>query len=173
VAVLFYASSLFGLAFVSHVIMWRIHLPKRQARVVCLLFLGFLCGGSLMFWKHGGELSAFGLHPPSDLAQFLQFWLCYVSLTLAYIITYSAVEVDSPSLIIIMKIAEAGNAGLTSEALEVLVDDKILLDPRLKDLVTDNMAGLHEGKYRLTPKGAVMARLFVFYRKIMGVNKGG
>jgi hypothetical protein len=173
VAVLFYASSLFGISFLSHVIVWRIHLPKRQGKVVGLLFFGFLCGGSLLFWKHGMDLSVFGLHPPSDLAQFLQFWLYYISLTLAYMITYSAVEADSPSLIIIMKIAERGSSGVSKENLARLINDEILMEPRLEDLLKDKMAELCEGKYRLRAKGMIMAHVFRFYRNIMGANKGG
>lgn len=153
--------------------MWRVHLPKRQTKVICLLFFGFLCSGSLVFWKHGTELSVLGLRPPDNLAQFLQFWLYYVSLTLAYVITYSAVEADSPSLIIIMKIAETGTRGLSREGLEALIDDEILVGARLEDLLTDEMAELRGGKYRLKTKGTVMAQLFRFYRKVMGAKKGG
>jgi hypothetical protein len=170
---LFYASLLFGLAFISHVILWRIHLPKRQAKVVLFIFSGFLCCGSLLFLKYGAELSVFGLHPPSDLVGFLPFWLYYISLTLAYMITYSAVEVDSPSLIVITRIAEAGRPGLTQEGLDHLMDDEILVEPRLKDLLTDKMAVIHEGKYRLSKKGMMIAQLFRLYRTVLRANKGG
>jgi hypothetical protein len=173
VAVLFYASSLFGLAFISQVIVWRVHLPNRQTKVICLLFFGFLSGGSLVFWKHGMAFSVFGLRPPDNLAQFLQFWLYYVSLTLAYVITYSAVEADSPSLIIIMRISESGTKGLSHKGLQALINDEILVEARLRDLLTDKMAELTDGKYRLRAKGVVMAQLFRFYRNIMGANKGG
>lgn len=172
-AILFYASLLFGLAFVSHVIIWRIRLPKRQAKVLLSLFVGSLCCGSLLFWKYGRQLSAFGLDPPGDLVGFLPFWLYYISLTLAYMITYSAVEVDSPSLILIMKIAEAGTAGLTQEGLKRLMDDKILVEPRLNDLISDEMAEIREGKYRLRKKGMMIAQLFRFYRIMLRANKGG
>lgn len=171
--VLLYGSLLFGLSFFLHFIVWRIHVPKRQAKVVFLLFVGALCYGSFIFWKYDEKLSIFGLHPPGDLAQFLRFWVYYLSLTLAYMITYSAIEADSPSLIITMKIAEAGRSGLTKEGLEYSIDDDTLIEPRLKDLLTDKMAELHEGKYRLRMKGIIIAQLFRFYREIMRAGKGG
>ncbi|MBW1859182.1 MAG: hypothetical protein JRI70_03680 [Deltaproteobacteria bacterium] len=171
--VLFYGSLLFGLGLVVHVVIWRVHLPKRQAKVIFLLFAGFLFCGSYILWKYRHGLSILGFHPPSDLAQYLQFWIYYVSLTLAYMITYSAIEADSPSLIIIMRIHEAGSSGLAKESLEGVMNDRILIEPRLKDLLVDKMADFQEGKYRLTKKGVLIARLFTFYRGIIKAGKGG
>ncbi|MBW1742170.1 MAG: hypothetical protein JRJ47_01910 [Deltaproteobacteria bacterium] len=171
--VLFYGSLLFGLGLVVHFVIWRIHLPKRQAKIIFLLFTGFLCCGSYILWKYRQELSILGLHPPGDLAQYLQFWVFYVSLTLAYMITYSAIEADSPSLIIIMRIHEAGSSGLAKENLEGVMNDRVLIEPRMKDLLVDKMADFQEGKYRLTKKGVMIARLFAFYREIMKMGKGG
>jgi len=35
------------------------------------------------------------------------------------------------------------------------------------------MAYMDGDKYRLTPKGVLMARIFLFYRKLLDVPKGG
>lgn len=172
-AVLFYGSLLFGLAFVLHVIMWRIHLPKRPTRVLSLFFLGVLCCGSVILYKYAPKFSIFGVHPPVAIAEYFQIWLYFVSLTLAYMITYSAIEADSPSLLIIMKISDAGASGLAKEHLEREMDDSVLIEPRVKDLLIDKMAELYEGKYRLKMKGILMARLFTFYRNVMRAGKGG
>jgi hypothetical protein len=171
--VLFYGSLLFGLSLVLNFVIWRIHLPKRQAKIIFLLFAGALFCGSYILWKFSQELSLLGLRPPGALAQYLQLWMYYVSLTLAYMITYSAIEADSPSLIIIMKIYEAGSSGLAKESLERAMNDRVLIEPRLKDLLVDKMADFQEGKYRITKKGVLIARLFTFYRGLMKAGKGG
>jgi hypothetical protein len=88
-------------------------------------------------------------------------------------ITYSAIEADSPSLIIIMKIHKAGNSGLARESLESVMNDRILIEPRLRDLLIDKMAAFEEGKYRLRKKGVLIAGLFRFYRAIIKAGKGG
>jgi hypothetical protein len=152
---------------------WRIHLPKRQAKTVFLLFVSVLCCGSFVLWKYPLRLSIFDFRPPGDMAQFLQLWMFYVSLTLAYMITYSGIEADSPSLVIIMKIHEAGESGLARESLETAMNDGVLIEPRLKDLLVDKMANFEEGKYRLRKKGLLIARLFTFYRGMMKAGKGG
>jgi hypothetical protein len=172
-AVLFYGSLLFGLCLVVHFIVWRIRLPKRQAKVIFVLSLGGLCCGSFILWQYRQDLSILSLYPPGDLAQYLQLWIFHISLTLAYMITYSAIEADSPSLVIIMRISEAGRSGLAREALHRGIDNSILIEPRVRDLLVDRMAELHAGKYRLTMKGVLMVRMFTFYRNMIRANKGG
>ena len=172
-AVLVYGSLLFGLAFVLHVVCWRIRLPKRQIKVLLLIFFGFLCVGSFILQRYALKISIFGLHPPSDVSEYFQFAIYFISLTLAYMITYSAIEADSPSLLIVMKISDAGKSGLSKEVLGRDMDDKVLIEPRIKDLLIDKMAEMREEKYLLTKKGLLMARLFKFYRDLMRANKGG
>ena len=93
---------------------------------------------------------------------------------MAYITTYSALEVDSPSLVMVMKIAKAGSNGLKKESFEHEMDDGILVVPRIRDLITGGMANLDEGRYRLTPKGVLVSRIFIAYRKLMNRDgKGG
>ena len=172
-ASLVYGSILFGFAFVLHVVWWRIRLPKRQTKVLLLIFFGFLCVGSLILQRYTLKISIFGLHPPSDISEYFQLAIYFISLTLAYMITYSAIEADSPSLLIVMRISDAGKSGLSKELLERDMDDTVLLSPRIADLLIDKMAGIREGKYLLTPKGLLMARLFKFYRDLMRADKGG
>ena len=171
--VLVYGSFLFCISFLLHLTIWRIHLPKRQTKVVLLLFFGVLILGTLFLYKYAMSINIFGIHPPNTVVEYLQVWLYFVSLTLAYMITYSAIEVDSPSLLIIMKISEAGTIGLTKHQLAYEMNDSVLIKPRINDMLLDRMAELKQGRYRLTMKGVLLARLFTFYRSVMRAGKGG
>ena len=97
----------------------------------------------------------------------------FVSLLLAYMITYTALEADSPSLVMVMTIGSAGPEGLDKKKFDRLMSDDTLIVPRIEDLVLDKMVYMDGDKYRLTPKGVLMARIFVFYRKLLGAPKGG
>ena len=88
-------------------------------------------------------------------------------------ITYTAIEADSPSLVLIMKVSEAGSEGLDSKKLEQMMSDDILVIPRLEDLVLDKMAYINGNRYFLTAKGVLMVRIFLYYRKLLGAPKGG
>jgi predicted transcriptional regulator len=88
-------------------------------------------------------------------------------------ITYSAIEVESPSLLMILKISDMGTQGLDRKDLEETMNDELLIIPRVRDLLTDRMAYLEGEQYKLTRKGKVAAKIFIFYRKILNAGKGG
>jgi len=168
-----YGSLLLLAAFGLHFIIWRVRVPGRQNTALLRCFLGVLAAGSLLLFFFQNDIVLWGVTPPADLAAFARMWLYFISFALAYMITYSAVEADSPSLVIILKIAAMGTAGLKEENLLSALNDKTLIVPRIRDLLRDKMAMQTEGKYRLRSKGVAMARLFQWYRKLMGVGKGG
>jgi len=111
---------------------------------------------------------------PDTISEYLHITLFVISLTLAYIITYSALEADSPSLVMIMNIASAGSDGLPKKKFEQLMTDDILIIPRVRDLLRDKMVCIENGKYKLTAKGIVFTRIFIVYRHILKIPpKGG
>ena len=138
-----------------------------------MLFSGVIGLGTLCLFRYSASINIFGIHPPVALAEYFQIWLFFIALTLAYMITYSAIEADSPSLLIIMKIYEAGSSGLSKEILYREMNDDILIRPRVNDLIVDKMADLQGKRYRLKIKGIYMARLFTFFRGVMRAGKGG
>jgi len=89
-------------------------------------------------------------------------------------ITYSALEADSPSLVMIMSIANAGKKGLDRMALQTNLSDDLLIKPRVMDLILDKMAYMDGEKICLTSKGVIFAKIFILYRNLMGRRiKGG
>jgi len=94
-------------------------------------------------------------------------------MALAYITTYSGIEVYSPSLKIVIKIKETGSLGLNEEALDRILTDEILVKPRIQDLYKDKMIYLDKNRYKLTSKGVLLTRIFIFYRSLLNLGKGG
>ena len=168
-----YGSLLLMAAFGLHVVIWRIRVPGRQNKVLLQCFLGVLVVGSLLLNYFSNDIALLGVNPPTRLAAYARLWMYFISFTLAYMITYSAVEADSPSLVIILKIAATGASGLKEESLLRELNDDALIVPRIRDLLRDKMAVQAEGKYRLRPKGVMLSRLFQLYRNLMGAGKGG
>lgn len=109
----------------------------------------------------------------STIFDYLDFLILYISLVLAYIATYSAIEVDSPSLAIILNIAKAGRGGLDRITVDNIMDDKSLVIPRIKDLVNDKMVYLDSDRYKLSPKGVLLVKVFALFRKILNLPMGG
>lgn len=164
---------LFCLSLISHIIVWKIYLPKRQTKVILQIFFGVLVVGLFVFWAVPHAVLALGLYAPEGFLEYLHISLFFISLTLAYMITYSAIEVDSPSLVMVITVAKAGIDGLDKEEFEKMMTDDFLVVPRVRDLVNDKMVYTDAYGYKLTAKGFLMARLFVLYRRLLNAQKGG
>jgi len=110
---------------------------------------------------------------PGSISEWLRIGIFHISLTLAYMITYSAIEADSPSLVMVMAIANSGPNGMDAKEFEATLNDDLLIRPRIMDLITDKMAYKEDGRYRLTKKGLLFANIFIYYRRLLRAPKGG
>lgn len=171
--VLVYGLSFFIIAFILHLLVWRIRLPKRQVKTLLLMFFITLAAACLALGNAAPSFEIFGASPPDNLWEYLHICLLFVSLTLAYMITYSALEADSPSLVMVMAISNAGPEGLDKKRFGEMMSDETLVIPRVKDLLLDQMAYMDGDRYRLTPKGALMARMFILWRRLIKAPEEG
>src|SRR5262249_23646491 len=81
--------------------------PRRQIFCLLLLFLGLLpVGLAAAAWLPGLH----GLRP-DGFWENLHVALFYVAVSLGYIVTYSALEEDSPTLTVVAFVADAGGRG--------------------------------------------------------------
>jgi hypothetical protein len=164
----------FLVSFFIHLAVWRVKLPERQTKTLLLIMFSGLGAALLLLGTYGGALAQLcGCAVPVTAGDYLHLALLNISLILSYMITYSALEADSPSLVIAMTVAAAGSGGIAEIEFNSFVNDDKLLKPRIKDLVLDKMAYLDKGRYRLTTKGRMFACLFISYRALLGREKGG
>lgn len=169
---LFWGNLVFFLFFLVHLAAWQVRLPRRQTKALLLILFGGLAASLAAFLLFpSGSLLGFGV--PAGAGELLAVTLYVVSFILAYMITYSAVEADSPTLVMIKAVADAGPKGLRKEDFFAAMSDAVLVEPRLKDLLTDRMAQLENGQYVLTPKGRLFAAIFRTHRALLGLGKGG
>jgi hypothetical protein len=173
-ATLIWGGGSFLVSFCIHLTVWRIKLPKRQTKTLLLIMFSVLGAALLLLRTYGSELTlSRGWPVPVSAGDYLHLALLNISLILSYVITYSAIEADSPSLVIVMTVAAAGPGGIAESEFESFVNDDKLVKPRIRDLILDKMAYIDSGRYRLTTKGLIFARLFIFYRALLGRGKGG
>lgn len=98
----------------------------------------------------------------------------HAAFTCAWVITYSAFEAESPTLVMADRLLRAGHDGVRKEDLAASMSDEVLLVPRVEDLVRDQMATVDEqGRYHLTPKGRLMLTIIYGYKKLLGASSGG
>ncbi len=164
---LFYGIILIAIAFFLHISIWKIRTPVHQKSLLIGMFSEVLLTGLVILFYSRQHIRFFGVKAPQELFEYVQIFIFFISVSLAYMVTYSALEADSPSLVMIMTIAKAGERGLEKKIFEEKMNDKILLLPRVNDLISEKLAYIENGRYKLTSKGLMFARLFNIYRKIL------
>jgi len=161
-----------AISFAIHIILWRWRLPERHTRILLILFLAppfALAGCSLIVGRHYAAALRLLVAP----AECFEVVLFDIAFALAYIITYSAIEADSPSLVLTTAIADAGPAGALESDLVKLASDDVLIRPRIADLLRDQLVISHDAGFAITAKGRRLVRIILLARSLMGAGKGG
>lgn len=156
--------------FVIHLLWWRIALPRRQRTVLLALFIfGGLLVAPLAGWL-GGLL---GLSPLSWI-QWLNVALAVVAFALAYVVTYSALEADSPTLSLVRHIATGGSRGAAEHELREFMATRPFVGARLSALVEEGMVYEREGRILLADHPYTLFRMVLLHReKVLGLTHHG
>ncbi len=170
---LFYGIILIAITFFLHIFIWKIHQPVHQKSILIFLFSIILIFGLGILFYFRQHIHLLGIKPPQEFYGYLQIFVFFISISLAYMVTYSALEADSPSLVMIMTIANSGSEGLPQKTFEEKINNDTLIIPRLKDALSEKLVCLSEDKYNLTPKGRILANIFMIYRKIIRRERKG
>jgi hypothetical protein len=161
VAVLISGLALLAIALVIHVIWWRLRVPRRQPFVLAMLLLSVaVCGFAAI---HAADLFSGEL----PLPRFLLAFLLYGSGGVVYLIFFSAMEEDSPSLTLIRLISEAGPRGIHRDDLMRVVERHSYIKVRIDMMVSDGMAVETPEGLRLASQGLWLSRIVLFYRKLL------
>jgi hypothetical protein len=162
----------FALLLGGQVLVWRVIRPAGHYQALAALYVVAL-GLTIAVFGLVASAPAAAWIVPAGLRQWAGFVLLYTAVTLAYMVTYSAVQADSPSMAVLLHIERAAPEGLRRDGLAAALDDRIVIVPRLEDLVTGELAAVTAGRYVITPRGAMLARLYVSYRRLLKMEKGG
>jgi hypothetical protein len=158
--------SVFAAMWLLHVAWFRISPPRTRVQALLMLFgagLAALAIGLMLAAPYMGGATPM---PATALA-------LYVLMSFAYVIIYTAIEVDSPSALIALLVHERGTRGMTlAELRELLTDDNLVM-ARLRDLVAVGSVKATGNEFRLESRGLLIARVFAAYRALLGRGLGG
>jgi len=161
---------LLGTLFAVHLIWWRMALPQKQRAALLALFL---IGGLVLAPVVGLLLGLCGFAPLS-LIQWLNVALAVVAFALAYVVTYSALEADSPTLSLVRYIASAGSGGVGEERLREFMASRPFVGARLSALVKEGMVHDRDGRIHLAEHPYTLFRMVLLHReKILGLTHHG
>ena len=163
----------FCLFLITHVVWFRVRPPKLQLHALLLLGSIWLAIylASLIVFPGLYQLGVSHEHSPFGVPLVLTSAVIYTLLCLCYVIVYSGVEVESPSAKIMLLIYQRGKMSY-AELREIFTNERLVL-PRLGDLVSGGSVAFDGVHYRLGPRGAMVARVFEVYRRLLRQGLGG
>lgn len=157
--ILFYGTLTFFAALAVHLIVWRVRFPRRNRIFILVnIFFWTLVAGIIMLRNFSG---------------YADYIVLYGSLAAAYIVSYPAMEADSPSLAIVSNIAKAGRSGLDKSELYKVMTDETQVVARIDDLLDDGLVRADSDRYTLTSKGLFLANVFGRFRNLLKAPRGG
>jgi len=160
---------LFAFAFAVHIVWWRIRTPRRQTATLLLWFfaafpLGIFCA------DHVSSLEPLVPKSGWELLLVAQF---HFGASLAYACINSALQHDSPALMVVTYISLAGPQGRTREEVRSILRDDVLIEPRIREFAAGGIVELVDGRYRLTTRGLRFLRTMTIVRSIFRLPRGG
>jgi hypothetical protein len=165
-----FAAALFAVAFLLHWLWWRLRRPRRALGALLVAFFGTLIVG-LVAAPHLPGIATFA---PVGFWEHLHVVLFHVSFSLAYTVTYSALEMDSPTLTLVAFVAAGGSAGRSRAELLDVISDREMFGDRFAALTAAGiLAPAAETGYVLTVKGQRWAEVFRGLRRLYRLQKGG
>lgn len=153
---------LLAITWVIHVALWRFRLPRNQTRALLFLFT-LVLGVWLIF-----------LAPRLGLVETLQVMTLSIPLFLCYVITYSAIEGDSPTLSLMKHLDERRHTGLHKDEVFLFFLARPFLQARIDALVKSGLIKLEGERFVIAKKPSLSFKVVLEFRKLFGpISKGG
>lgn len=159
--ILLNSAGLFAAALIVHLLVWKIRLPNHHIRALLFLFATVF-----LLWL------PLALPFPIPVLTLLHIAFFYSTMALCYIITYSAIEADSPTLSLIRFVAERGHEGRTAEEVSHFLARRPFVKARLIALQNAGLVREERGRYFIAGKGSLGFRFILAYRKLYGLLPG-
>ena len=169
-----FALGLLAATFLVHLAWWRIHTPRRQTALILLWFAAALPLGVVM----ARSVPALAPYAPADVWSLLLVAQFQFGSALAYACINSALQHDSPALMVVTYIALRGPDGCTQDDVRTILRDDLLIEPRIREFTAGGLVELVDlgaagGSYRLTPRGLRFHRAMTFIRTLFRLPRGG
>jgi hypothetical protein len=152
-----------------HVMVWRIFSPRSYFKALPAVFLAIPAAAVIA----AASTPLFSLYLGfMDGVDWLAAFFLHLSLAAAYIMTYPALQANSPSLVMILHIEASMPEGLTSGELGGLFDAQGLVGDRIEDLKTSGLIKVEGSRCAITPKGRALLAPFIILRRLLGLPAG-
>ena len=164
---------LFFVGFAVHLAIWHIHRPRATGQTLIVVMIACILGCASIFLAIRAVAPEIAPLLPATASGWMEAVIAALGFAAAYVISYPAIEVPSPTLVMIDLIAAAEPTGLTKAELYGRLNDEFLVIPRIEDLLREGLANESGGRICLTRKGLQLEQIFAAWRRFLGAGIGG
>jgi hypothetical protein len=163
--VLLLSTILFAVAFAIHVAIWRTRVPIHQAMTLVIISVTVMAVGvAVAATEVQSDL------PPGRLVLSV---MLYCSLILVYLVLFSAVESESPTLTMIELVSRAKKTGVKRETLLAAAAQGSFAATRLHQLLESGLAIKHHDRILPGRRGRFFVDFVLAYRRLLGRASAG
>ncbi|MDO9084370.1 MAG: hypothetical protein Q7U56_13925 [Humidesulfovibrio sp.] len=150
-----------------HVLRWKISLPQNQLAALLKLILAVAALWLALNLGLGLAEVSLGPLPLAPVPCVLVLFF-YLALSLGYVMLFSTIDADSPSITILLALHAAGEQGVTAEELARRTGMDRFFASRIERMLADRMIAPADGGFVPAPKGLFLLRLVGLWRVVMG-----
>ena len=166
--ILIFGSLTFLGCLILHVLIWRYRIPEKSIFALMLIFVIIPACILLAVIIIDGVKDIV----PLSTGELTALMLFHLALSSIYISSYPAAQAVSPSLDILLIVAGTETKKISREDIIKQYADTKMIRERIDDLLTDSLIS-RKGEYlNLKPISEIIVRIFVLYRKILGLPVG-
>ena len=158
-------SALFCAGFVGHVLWWRYWRPRDDIRALVTSL--FVLPTALATGLYAG-----GIIPALTARETLGAALVILAIGATYIMYYPAAQAASPTMLMVLKIAQSGATGIKRADLLGAFDEELLCKRGIELLGHERFAEERNGKFQVAPRGAFLLRMLNLWRGALGLSRG-
>jgi len=156
-------SAVFAVALVVHLSLWRVRMPRHHTSALLVIFALVFSLAILVL-----------LDRTPDWPDRLRIAFLYLAASLCYVITYSAIEGDSPTLSLMRLLDARGGKGLPTTEVDHFLARRPFVKARLAALILSGHVREEGGRYRLAGPPSLPFQIILGFRKLYGpIAKGG
>jgi hypothetical protein len=153
---------LLAFCFLIHLVLWRIRRPaKQKSALIKIFFLPLIFPFALLFTEGNWNL---------HWIEFGYLAALHFAITFSYLVSYTLIEADGPTFLILLALDSRAQQGMTATALSEIVTDDLFIKHRLDGMVSDRLVRADGDRYTLTSKGEKVLTFFTFPRRLMGLS---
>jgi hypothetical protein len=158
------------MAFILHLLIWKVRIPDNPIKTITILFTSILLGGIFVLRYASLSNLIFESAALLSFSECLHVTLIFMSLLSVYYFVYGALTDESPSMFTMLNVAGMDEEGLSENELNELITDDLFIRPRMDYLVDEKMVCLQEEKYRLGSKGKNFIGMINFFQNLMKLS---